>query len=488
MATAPYKIVDRRSSQGYSNNNLFEAAARTSDRKFVRQADTDFHRNISNFGRRTLMTLGRHLFVSSSPVRGAITEMATYAAGQFIPQYTGRNPAWGRLAEQWMAEHDKICDVRGAPFSMETWKRSLIVATLRDGDKGTLLTQSADGYPMIQSIAGHRIGSKSGHAFVDGGEYDGARMVDGVIINDYGRPLAYRIYGDTDEEFQDVSVNDMFISFLPDWDDQARGISTLATSAFDWQDIAEARRLELLSQKLNASIGMIEKNETGEADENGGLTIPAADGTEPAGVRLEKASGGLEVRYFKANAGQGLEAVVSDKPTMNQREFTDSIIRAALNGIGWSSDFSLDPSKVGGASMRVVVAKINATIRNLQRFILLPACRRVDGWRISKAIKLGLLPKDPDWFSWKYQGPAKITADEKYQSSVSIEEMRAGLTSLKTEAEKRGEYWEDVQDDAIEVEKRLQSRCKEEGVDPNRIVLLTPNGNPPSTEEPIALP
>jgi capsid protein len=375
-------------------------------------------------------------------------------------------------------EHDKICDVRGPPFTMDVWKRSLVISALRDGDKGTLLTENTGGYPMIQSIPAHRIGWFSSEAVVEGGEFDGARMIDGVIVNDYGRPMAYRIYDETGDEFTDFSANDMLLTFLPDWDDQARGISALAASAFDWQDIAEARRLELLSQKLNASIGMIEENETGEADENGGLTIPATTGTEIAGVRLEKASGGLEVRYFKAGAGQGLKPMVNDRPTANQKEFSETIIRSALNGIGWSPDFSLDPSKVGGASMRVVVAKINSTIGILQRFILSPACRRVDGWRISKAIELGLLPDDPDWFKWKYQGPAKITADEKYQSSVSIEEMRSNLTSLKTEAEKRGGFWEDVQDDAIEVEKRLQARCKAEGVDPNRIMIYPPGTAP----------
>jgi hypothetical protein len=169
---------------------------------------------------------------------------------------------------------------------------------------------------------------------------------------------------------------------------------------------------------------------------------------------------------------------------MNQREFEANIVRSALYSLGWSMDFALTPGQVGGASMRVVVEQVNNTLEEIRSILVRPACARFDGYRVSSAIKLGLLKDSPEWFKWDYQGPAEITADQGYQSDVSIAELRANLTTPQREAARRGQYWQDNIEQAIQAEKYFQKRCKEEGVDPNRIVLLTPNGNPVSTPTP----
>ena len=267
MSTPPITFLEKKWA-GAAANNLVVSATQTPDRKNVQMLDRDTHRTITPYGRRTLMTLGRWLYWNSSTVRGTINDMADLAVQSYIPQFEGTDQAWGTQVENWLFEHDKICDVRGWPFNMSSYRKNLVRGVLIDGDVATMLTRNADGYPLIQVFPAHRIGSRSGLNFVQGGTYDGARMIDGVILDTIGRPMAYRVQNDgvNDNEFVDVPARDMFLSYLVETPDQVRGISSLGASCFDWQDIADARRFELIAQKLASSVGLIETNETGTAD------------------------------------------------------------------------------------------------------------------------------------------------------------------------------------------------------------------------------
>lgn len=84
-----YRVNDRRSSTGYvyrgGSNGLYKAATQTGERKFVQMLDRDTHCNVSDLGRRTLITLGRSLFTGMPTIKGAIIEQAALAAEVFIP-------------------------------------------------------------------------------------------------------------------------------------------------------------------------------------------------------------------------------------------------------------------------------------------------------------------------------------------------------------------------------------------------------------------
>ena len=493
MAQPPLTFLERKWATGnfaVGTNRLIEAAVQNADRKQVQYLDYDFHRNISGYGRRTLLSLGRRLYNNSPVIQGVIDEIARNAVSTYLPQFYGEDREWGNAAEDWMHEHDKICDVAGWPYNRQTWLRLMVASCLYDGEMGTLLVKNADGYPQLQIVPSHRIGSRimPGTVTVEKGEFEGARVVDGVIVNDSGAAIGYRILtGESPfnfSEFKDVPARDFMLHFVPRYAGQLRGYSPLAASAFDWQDVAETRGFEKLAQKMAASRVFIEETVTGEPPESAlSLLGTENDGSDVKGTAtggaFEYYEGGLTT-YYKAGTGSKLQAVTADRPTMNQREFEANIVRSALYSLGWSVDFALTPGNVGGASMRVVVEQINNTLEEIRGILVRPACARFDGYRVSSAIQLGLLKDSPEWFKWDYQGPAEITADQGYQSDVSIAELRANLTTPQREAARRGQYWQDNIEQAIQAEKYFQKRCKEEGVDPNRIVLLTPNGNPVS--------
>lgn len=432
------------------NNTLIVSATQTEDRKRVLPHDRDIHRLVSNYGRKTLMSLGRWMFWNIPEIKGAILEQANLATSTFIPQYTGRNKSWGIKAEAWLREWHKIMDVGGWPFDYESYVKFLVVKPLVDGDMATLLTETETGYPQIQTIPAHRIDSSimTGQT-VTGGEYDGYRIIDGVIVDDLNRAVALRVklsdgINGEPATYQDIPASDIFLSFDPEDIDQKRGFSALASSAFNLQDRDESRRFELLAQKAFSSKTIIETNESGEADSAAAIMQGAlynSDGTK-AGLDKELIDGGT-ITYLKAKSGSALDAFAWDRPSANSQEFQERTLRDAFKGSEWDVLFSIDPKGTGGAAMRIIVEKVNAVLAKRRRLVE-KACRRVDGYAVSKAIKLGILEPDVDWWKWEYQGPGEISADRKYDSEIDIEEIAQGLATAKKAIARRGEFYEDV--------------------------------------------
>lgn len=464
MAATPLTYLEKKWAGGYSNSNhLVVGATQTNDRKQIQLLDKDTHRTISPLGRRTLMTIGRWLYWNNSAVRGMVNEIVDLSVESYLPQFEGANESWGDRVEQWMREHDKIVDVRGWGFTMATYRKNLVRASIVDGGLFTVLTETANGYPQIQAIPAHRVGCQPGLTVVQGGQYDGARIIDGAILDDQARVIAWRVLGESGEwskDYRDISSRDMFLSCLIHTPDQVREISELGAACFDWQDVKEARAFELISQKLAASIGLIETNETGEADKtkkllnrtSANFATPAAGSPTALSTTATETVDGVSIRYHRAGSNSKLEAFTADRPTANQQSFRDDVIREAMNGIGWSCDYSYKPIKIGGAPMRVVVDRLNRKLGAIRTDIVEPAQRRIDGYRISKVMdnpdrtdkKTVLFPFDADWWRWSYQGPAVLTADAKYNSDVDMQEMRGGMKSLARAASERRENWRDL--------------------------------------------
>lgn len=436
-------------------NQLFQTASHSQDRRKIPALDYDIHRTVTNLGRRNMMTLGRKIFSDFRAIGAAVEEKAELASSTFLPQFWGEDKQWGMTAEAWLENHDKICDVAGPPYDMRNYRRLLLISVIRDGDMLTALVKSESGYPYIQCIPAHRIGSSLDAEHVVGGEYDGAKIVDGVITDSIGRAIAYRVTtGDNPfdySQYVDISARDAFLSFIPRFVGQVRGFSELGMIAFDAQDVHETDKLQRIGQKVAASISLIEKNELGEAPAPGDMGIPVTTAASSSGelATEQVSSDGVTLRYFKSSdPNAGLEVLKNENPSANAQSYRASVVRDIFSGLGWSVDFALDPTKIGGASARFMIDRINRSLASMQDLILRPACQRIDGYRVASAVKYGALPSNKDWWKWTYQGPARLTADKKYDSDVDMQEVSAGLNTRRDALAARGKYKDDVDKEA----------------------------------------
>lgn len=459
MAEKPYRVIDRRG----QNSGLrypagitgtvpgFAESAKTSrQRQAFINYDKDALSLFPREDRKALMTIGRALFQNSSIVQAALNQMSSMATSIVTPQFDGEDKEWGMAAEAWLYENDKWIDVRGWPYCMSDMDRLKVLHIIRDGDVGELLTKDAQGNPKVQLIPAHRIGSRTGPIIVTEGKFAGANLIDGVFVNDSLEVLGYQVLGDTEQTDRPFSINDMRLHFRPFYSDQIRGVSWLGAAAIDVQDVKEFRRLELIAQKVISGRTIIEHNETGMPDGGVGMIInegveaaASSNGEALAPVYGREINGG-ETTYFRAGSNSKLEVLSTDRPSANQQAFSEDTVRQGIHGIGWSVDYALNPGKVGGASMRVVVETINDTLDMIRQRITAPSRRWVDGWRISKAVNAGWLPFNADWWKWEYQFAQRKTADKKYDSDVDVNEFRAGFSTLRDVCARRGEWYQDV--------------------------------------------
>jgi hypothetical protein len=487
MAERPFKVTDRRGVQSsYWDASFSEPVARRFDGQ-RRQID-NFNKDASSltgpYSRSVLMSMGRYLFQNVTPLRNALSEMGLFASSGIQIQFDGEDAEWGRTAEAWLYSHDWICDVRGTPYSMQSLRELLVLSYLRDGDSFVLLTESESGFPMFQHIPGHRVGSRGLSIVPAGSQYAGMMFRDGAIINEQGRPIAYRLLADDPKGDRDVDVRSLVPCFIPEYADQYRGTSPLAASILDFMDVSEARRLEMVSQKVFSGLSLLVHNETGGPAEtanlvsrygSGGLTSTGATNTDAVKLSSDEIVPG-EIRYVRAGSQSKVEAITGDRPSMNQRAFTEEVLRQAISGFGWSYDFSQNPTKAGGAQMRVVVEKINKRLAYLRDRLLYPTLRRLDGYRVAKAQKLGLLPSSDEWMRWEYISPAQVTADRKYDSDVAIAEFRAGFRTMADVCARNGEWAEDVlkrrKRETSDLLKAAAELAKEHGIDMSIAITL----------------
>lgn len=428
-------------------------------------------KSVSWWDLQTSTSISRRLFVNNGILKGAICQKAMYSVGQaFLPIFQGEDKAWGRKARRWLVdEWFPICDVRGGVFDFQTNLFLDSVSIDRDGDFGILLTETKDGYPQVQRIAQHRIRSNPGEKIVSDGPFKGLPIHMGVIYKD-SRPVGYRVHEDPIHEsdfaetrYKDIPARDFIHIYEPEWYDQGRGFPGMTHALNLFRSMAQSQEWEELSMLITSAIGLIEKNETGGLDPDDPQNLlNSGSGNAGSGLSMLTLEGGL-IRYFKSNSGSGLEQFVNHKPGEEWDMFNDRLIRIAFVGFNWPVSVTWKPEG-GGPDVRLDIAEARTSVRDRQS-LLTPPARRQIGYAISKAIKLGILPFNSEWYKWGLSYPAQIGIDDGKERRERREDLKFGLTTMEKEIAAMGGDWLEVRaqieaevDDLIERAKRLSSK------------------------------
>lgn len=359
-------------------------------------------------------------------VKGAVHQKAHYVnASGWRPVYTGADEAWGKLAETALAEADKLADVRGAPYTFDKLMELTCCDIDRGGDNFWILTQTPNGFPQFQLFEAHRVGQRDDEEHVASGPYRGKPIYNGIIYTTAGTPLAYRVLGTTPEQDRDVPAADLIHAHTPDWISDGRPFPAIATGLRDWYQVGDIRDAELVAQKVNSYLTLIEKNETGARDTVNELLNPSpAVASDPNGQAtidvLEKG----QMRYIKSSGGS-LEAHTANRPSDGAQRFERTIVAAAYYGMDWRIEM-MDLSLLSGAGVRGFQDNINTSILARWRD-LCPIAKRARLYQIAKLIKRGDLPESPDWWHWSFTPPPEFTVDPNRDVKSDIEALRAGI-------------------------------------------------------------
>jgi hypothetical protein len=450
-----YKIIDRRGQPNAAYGTGLYATPRntgTSDYFLPRQYGPILTRDrlLDDYEWEELVNWSWQLCNQLGNLGAAVVQKNCYAVGDaWKPQFEGADKKWGQEAEEWLAQQwYPNCDVRGAVWDFGT---NLFVSGLAwdvHGDDAVIFAVSDNGWPLLKHVSAMDIGSHRGKSEIEGGPFDGAKVCNGIILDREKRMIGLRIQTEPGEpgepNYKDIpSANCQFL-FEPEWRAAYRGTPRVAKTLLDWFDVQDIDTFLKRKVKQSASIGLVGHTEDGEPPPGTSDTIVArTSGDTPESVKIEERRGG-EIWWMKAPAGERLEALQNKNPTPEEEAFIARLERRGLLAVGWFYEL-IDPSKIGGASVRLIQDQARASVRARQKTIRRRA-RRCVQFAVAQAMKTGRISKNPDadWMRWEFEKPAELTVDAGYDEDADRENLKIGTTSVAAIAQKKGRWWEEI--------------------------------------------
>jgi len=368
-------------------------------------------------------------------VAGACHKKADYTIGDnWTPQYMGENSAWREKVEPLVWEWALSCELRGLPF---TWNRCAWLSSIcldRDGDCFCVLTTDPDsGLPAFQFLEAHRIGSPWGVETVPEGPYKGGTMLNGVAYDQFMRPVGYNLLPEnwnnsSKAAYHWLPADSVIHIFDPRWFSQGRGIPAISYGILNWYDMAEICDAEKIAVKVNSTLALIEKNETGRSDRTTNNIVKNSSYWDPKGVepQVELLDSGL-IRYIKTNGE--IVSHTSDRPSQTWTGFMDYMARSAFSGADWPIEVAWNMATVGGAAVRAVVNQAQRSVNSRQAVLRAPFVNALL-YAIGNMINAGQIPFVEDWFAWTFTTPAKFSVDVGRDRQNMREDLAAGIITL----------------------------------------------------------
>jgi capsid protein len=428
------------------SNKLIKAVEPRFNRKIVpaKALARDFDTIITQFDHEKLIGLSRGLYHNNPLVKSAIEQKSSYSIGAaFEYRSTSVNDAFKVKANNAIKQWSKICEVSGMTLNDVAYLASVKMDV--DGDVFILLSESSGGYPQIQLIESHAIGSR------ESGKIDHGNLWEekGVLYDKKTkRPIKYRVLAEDKKNDKLVSVRDLIRINEPAT--SLRGIPLVSSTINMLYDLEHSQELLLTQQLLAASISMVETNETGSN------TFNLDDDTNDTPMNYEVINhDGGELRYIKAGTGSKLEFLENSNPNTNWQEYQDTLTNMAILALDWCRNL-LGMSDSTGVNDRLALQQCAKACVDRQT-LMTPYLARICNYALSKLIKNGFLVIDDlpeDWFECVFTKPKSLTVDYARDSKAILEEYKTGIKNLS----------QILAEEGIDYEEHIRSRYREEAL------------------------
>ena len=393
-----------------------------------------------------LLSLSRGLFSNNPIVKSAIEQKADYAwgnAGAYRSLSTDMDAASKMNAA--IAQWSRVCEVSG--MSLNDIEYLLSVKLDVDGDVFIYLTESKNGYPQVQIIEAHAIGSRKNGKI----DLKNAYEEKGVIYaKKTRRPIKYRVLGNKKSEDQLIDVRDLIRVCEPTT--SVRGIPLVSSTINILRDLEHSQELLLTQHLMAASVSMIEHNDSGTNEIN--LTDSESLAGDTLNVEVINNEGG-EVRYFKSNSGGKIELLTNNNPSIPWQSYQDTLTNSAILALDWSRNL-LGMSQGTGVNDRLALQQCAKAVQSRQN-LLVPVLTRICNYAIAKMINNGYLDIKTteipsDWYECKLTRPKTLTVDFARDSKALLEEYKSGIKNLS----------QILDDEGIDYETHIRERYEEE--------------------------
>jgi len=275
----------------------------------------------------------------------------------------------------------------------------------------------------------------------------GKDVIDGVKVGKYNEAVEYyaRALGD---ETVPIPAGKMMHWFTAHAANQVRGLSHFAQAVNNLVDFNELARLETRTAKAHKLVALVLKGIAKKKGRGAFGKIAQSGSNDPDfsdkdTAQLEQVYGGAGAGIAYLGEDGDVKLVSSNSPSPLTEEFiTNLLMRDVTLAPGVPMEFFWNIAKLGGANVRFILSKADLFFQTLadgliSRFCT-PLAYRYLQWRI-KNRKLRK-PTDPNWkITW--QTPRRITVDNGNDNGARLNNLAAGVTTLKREYGDLGENW-----------------------------------------------
>jgi capsid protein len=374
--------------------------------------------------------------------------MAIYSTGDGIrTQAQSPDSGWNRAAEEYFSLWSARCEVTRR-FSFEECQALVCRGMDIDGEYFVHKTRNTQGEPRIQLIESHRIGDRLGST----------QTVDGVGLDVWGAPIFYRAIEDNGD-FRDLPSEAVLHIHEPEWAGGVRCHPTIQHSINHVLDEIELLALEKHAVKDNADVARVLKTARGELDDTGDFVVgDGVTGNEQSDpMSLQRIVGG---KLVALKPDESIESFQSNRPSPTFTGFLEHLRRDSALGV-IPFEFAADSSKIGGAGVRLVVAKADRRFSFRQMILERRLIRPVWSYVIGDAINRGLLPPAVGWWKISTVPPKRVTVDAGREAQQNRADVEMGLKTLSDHfAELGADFGEEIERRAADAKLILQTATK----------------------------
>tara|TARA_R100001244_G_scaffold75161_1_gene59886 strand:+ start:876 stop:2363 length:1488 start_codon:yes stop_codon:yes gene_type:complete len=317
-------------------------------------------------------------------------------------------------------------------MNMKAVQQEIVDAPLFFGDIGILYGSNG----QLQIFEGSRIGSPMGITGFNEDDPD----KNGVIVDDYGRPLEYMVGRRVNGVLTDVTnvpAADFTLYMKRQRPSQWRGVPTLAPCVNTLMDVSEYEEIEMIAAKVSASLSAVIKR---EGAVNFELANREADGDQDTVGRLENFEPGT---FHYLEPGEDVSTIAANgRPNVNGIEWLAFELRKVGAAIGIPYEFML--GDIGGSSFSAsqgVVMQYQAQVEEEQNCII-EVMKKIYRWRVGKWVadgELSVPPEVDDPFQVRFQPPRFRWINRSSQVESDMKYVALGAMSLDDVASSFGD-------------------------------------------------
>jgi capsid protein len=411
-------------------------------------APRDAKRDLTPQIHRELVRRSRYLAKNSGFVREMVNNMAIYSTGDGIrPQAQSDDVTWNRQAEAYFRAWSTRCEITGR-FSFEEVQSLVCRGMDVDGEYFIHLTRSRLGIAALQLIESHRIGEGN----------TSMQSFHGITLDAWGAPISYRVL--EDQSARELPAQSVLHVFEPEQATAVRNAPTIQHSINHILDEMELLALEKHAVKDNCDVTRVLKTESGELGDDSDFAIEGgqaeqAEASDP--TSLQRITGGKLVA-LKTN--ESLDSFESKRPSPTFTGFLEHLRRDAALGV-LPYEFAADSSKVGGAGVRLVVAKADRRFSYRQMILIQRFIKPVWFYVIGDAIDRGELPAVHGWWKISCVCPRKLSVDAGREAQQNRSDVEMGLKTISDHYEELGaDFGEELERRARDAKMIIETATK----------------------------